>query len=243
MLWVSTLSLYGAYSRDIRGPIQELRRAVSNGLPCLAGHTPGYPGHWGAYINNYAKIRAAATYADIEAMLRDPHPVVRLVGAKIVLDRGLGLSLTALANDGTKLIVGPIPGSRPEFKEMTVSEVLIELKNDPLFELRPFPDALVTIDSIKEITHNGGSQFVIAVMPVYPMQMARAGLSGDVVAELLFNPGAEKPEVRILRSSQREFEEPVVWALARWTLKMVASVEQGSPSVSRYECHVQFRME
>jgi TonB family protein len=52
--------------------------------------------------------------------------------------------------------------------------------------------------------------------PLYPPKMAEAGISGDVTVELLIDSQGNVAEVRVMRSSQPEFEESAIMAVMQW---------------------------
>lgn len=125
---------------------------------------------------------------------------------------------------------------------MTVSEALLEIRNDPMFQLRPYPEALVTVGSIRLITGQGDSCLVVTVLPTYPSELAMAGVNGEVTAEVSFRPGNVRPEVKIVNSSLSEFEAATSWALSRWELRGVASEADGARVDRRYECRIEFKV-
>ncbi len=55
--------------------------------------------------------------------------------------------------------------------------------------------------------------------PVYPFEMRRAGVSGEVVVEYIVDSTGKVAAVQVVRSSHREFEQPVIQALQKWTFR------------------------
>jgi protein TonB len=52
--------------------------------------------------------------------------------------------------------------------------------------------------------------------PDYPYEMKRAGIAGVVEVEYIIDSNGNVSQVQVIKSSQREFEEPVIRALLRW---------------------------
>ncbi len=55
--------------------------------------------------------------------------------------------------------------------------------------------------------------------PVYPYEMQRAGISGEVLVEFIINYNGDVVDARVIRSSHREFEVPAVQAVYKWKFK------------------------
>ena len=227
---------------QIRDALNEIRKDVAkDGLPLLQGYSDGYPGHYGAFILNYPKVYGNASNQDIELMLKDANPSVRLVGAMVTINRGFDPSLFVdLSKDSTPLWVGPFHHASGSFRRMTVSEVLQEMRHDPLFQLRHDLGQSVHLDYIKEKRAGVGAQIVLGKLPDYPFDMARAGIAGDVVARVIFKKDSARPVVQILKSTHHEFEEPTVWSLSNWELKAVSPKETSSSIDTEFECHFVF---
>ena len=97
--------------------------------------------------------------------------------------------LAPLETDSTPLWVGPFPREKDEFKEMTVQEVLTEMQNDPLFQLRVDYGESVHLDYVKIDAENDGSKVIVGRLPEYPAEMARERVAGDVTAKVIFKGG------------------------------------------------------
>jgi len=187
-------------------------------------------------------INGVATQSDVILMLRDSSPVVRLLGARLALDRNIrNDDFSALSHDDALVTVGPLYRGGQMFKCMKVSEVMVELRNDPLFELRMQPGCVVRIEAVMELSASDGTVFAFGRLPEYPPDLARAGLDGEVTAILRFSGTSRQPLVSVSKSSQREFEEPTIWALSKWELLSVAKDIELKERV--FECHVVFRCE
>lgn len=57
------------------------------------------------------------------------------------------------------------------------------------------------------------------VAPVYPFEMRRAGISGEVMVEFLVDTKGDVQNAFAVRSSQREFEANAVQAVMKWKFK------------------------
>lgn len=55
--------------------------------------------------------------------------------------------------------------------------------------------------------------------PVYPFEMRRAGVSGEVIVEYIVDSNGKVAAVQVIRSSHREFEQPVIQALQKWSFR------------------------
>jgi hypothetical protein len=188
----------------------------------------------------YPVINGTATREDVSLMLKDTNPVVRLLGARLALNRSIESdALGALSHDDTLVWVGPLYHGGEKFRRMKVSEIMVELRNDPLFELRSEPDCSVHLESVKEVTASDGTAFVFGRLPEYPMEMAGARLDGQVTATIKFSGDSKQAEVKVTKSSQREFEEPTIWALSKWELYSTTGVLDRRDRV--FECHLVFR--
>jgi protein TonB len=53
-------------------------------------------------------------------------------------------------------------------------------------------------------------------IPVYPAEMKREGISGEVLVDFIVDPSGNVRNPVAARSSQREFEEPACRAVAKW---------------------------
>jgi periplasmic protein TonB len=55
--------------------------------------------------------------------------------------------------------------------------------------------------------------------PVYPFEMKRAGIPGEVVLRFIVDANGDVRDVEVVSSSQREFESPAVQAVLKWKFK------------------------
>lgn len=242
LLLPSVLAGAAEYSRPIRDALNAIRQERSeDGLARLEGHTPGYPGRYGAYILHFRKIYGNATRQDIENMLKDPSPAIRLAGAAVALNLEAYIpALNNLSQDSAKLLVGPLARGGERFRTMTVAAVMAEMRHDPRFLLRTDFGATVRMDYIKEVTGAGGCRVVVGQPPAYPVDMAHAAINGEVTARLRFTKGRTDPLVQVLHSSHVEFADAVSWALARWKLHDASAQAAVAPESEEFECRVIF---
>ena len=59
----------------------------------------------------------------------------------------------------------------------------------------------------------------VPVNPTYPFDMRRAGISGEVVVEFIVDSKGDVVAVQVIRSSQREFEQPATQAVQKWKFR------------------------
>lgn len=57
------------------------------------------------------------------------------------------------------------------------------------------------------------------ISPNYPFEMRRAGISGTVTLEFIVSSSGEVVAVQVIKSSQREFEQPAMQAVSKWKFK------------------------
>jgi protein TonB len=95
------------------------------------------------------------------------------------------------------------------------------------------PSGLITIPAGRVGSGNGGGfdkifnladldeppAAILQIKPVYPYELLRAGIAGEVTLELTIDPQGNVRDVIILSSSHREFEENARQALLRWKFK------------------------
>jgi protein TonB len=55
--------------------------------------------------------------------------------------------------------------------------------------------------------------------PLYPENMKREGITGEAVVDFIVDPNGRVRNAVAVHSSQREFEEPACWAVAKWKFK------------------------
>ncbi|MDP1579286.1 MAG: energy transducer TonB [Candidatus Didemnitutus sp.] len=59
----------------------------------------------------------------------------------------------------------------------------------------------------------------VPVSPNYPFEMRRAGISGEVLVEYIVDSTGRVSQAQIVRSSQREFEQPAMQAVLKWQFR------------------------
>jgi periplasmic protein TonB len=55
--------------------------------------------------------------------------------------------------------------------------------------------------------------------PVYPFEMKRAGIQGEVTVEFIIDYNGNVLQIQVVKSTQREFEAPVIQAVSKWKFK------------------------
>jgi hypothetical protein len=117
------------YDRRMRHVVEQLRS-----LDEIGGSAVGYGGIPHDFYLLYQYAAYASTDDDIRAMLRDEHPVVRIMGAKCALTSTFRKIDSALIdvvlNDHRNLMVGP---GGCMFERMTVGQVVAQMKKDSDF--------------------------------------------------------------------------------------------------------------
>lgn len=59
----------------------------------------------------------------------------------------------------------------------------------------------------------------VPVQPNYPFEMRRAGISGEVLVEYIVDSNGRVSQAQIVRSTQREFEQPAMQAVLKWQFR------------------------
>lgn len=59
----------------------------------------------------------------------------------------------------------------------------------------------------------------VPVNPNYPFEMRRAGISGEVIVEFIVDSSGNVVAMQVIRSSQREFEQPALQAVQKWKFR------------------------
>lgn len=72
-------------------------------------------------------------------------------------------------------------------------------------------------------------QLMTPIEPVYPPELKRAGIQGEVYVEFLIRSDGTTDRVRILESTNQAFEEPTLRAVRRWRFQ---PGERGGQSVT-----------
>lgn len=55
--------------------------------------------------------------------------------------------------------------------------------------------------------------------PIYPIDMRRSGIAGEVLVEFIIDTNGDVQNAFAVRSSQREFEAPAVQAVSKWKFR------------------------
>ncbi len=59
----------------------------------------------------------------------------------------------------------------------------------------------------------------VQVAPTFPFEMRRAGISGEVLVEFIVDSRGDVVAAQVIRSSQREFEQPALLAVEKWKFR------------------------
>ncbi len=74
--------------------------------------------------------------------------------------------------------------------------------------------------------------------PVYPYELKRSGIQGSVAVEYIVDANGNVIDAFVLRSSQREFEQPALQAIMKW--KFRPGKKGGKPVKVRVQQLIQF---
>jgi protein TonB len=59
----------------------------------------------------------------------------------------------------------------------------------------------------------------VRIQPQYPFEMRRAGVTGEVTVDFIVDANGDVQNAYAIKSTQREFEQPAVQAVAKWKFK------------------------
>jgi periplasmic protein TonB len=59
----------------------------------------------------------------------------------------------------------------------------------------------------------------VRTRPVYPFEMQRAGINGEVLVQFIIDANGDVHDPFVIRSSQREFESSALQAVSKWKFK------------------------
>jgi len=77
--------------------------------------------------------------------------------------------------------------------------------------------------------------------PIYPYEMTRAGLSGEVLLEFVIDSNGRVRDARVVRSSDRRFEAAALQAVNRWRFR--PGVKNGVAVNTRRQLPIIFNLE
>jgi protein TonB len=80
----------------------------------------------------------------------------------------------------------------------------------------------------------------VRAQPVYPFEMKRAGIPGEVVLRFVVDTNGDVRDVEVISSTQREFESPAVQAVLKWKWK--AGRKGGKPVNTRMQIPINFNL-
>ncbi|OIQ98050.1 hypothetical protein GALL_199710 [mine drainage metagenome] len=122
-------SACSAYEGRVSQAVERLRTLHEVG----SDHV-GYAGTPHAFYLLFSELQHACTNKDVTDMVHDANPIVRIMGAKCVVDgpwRKIDKAvLNPLVSDKTEILVGP---GGCVFRHMTVGAVVLALVRDPGF--------------------------------------------------------------------------------------------------------------
>ncbi len=78
------------------------------------------------------------------------------------------------------------------------------------------------------------------VRPIYPREMLRANVSGEVVVDYVVDEKGNVSEAKVVRSSHREFEDSAVECVLKW--KFHPALEDGKPVKTRMRIPITFNL-
>jgi protein TonB len=76
--------------------------------------------------------------------------------------------------------------------------------------------------------------------PVYPFEMKRAGIPGEVVLRFIVDTNGDVRDVEVISSTQREFESPAIQAVLKWKWK--AGRKGGKAVNTRMQIPINFNL-
>jgi protein TonB len=88
---------------------------------------------------------------------------------------------------------------------------------------------------------NRPPQIITLAKPVYPFEMRRAGISGQVKVELIVDQDGQPRDLRVVKSTMREFEPAALAAIAKWRFK--PGLVEGKPVKTLLEIPIEFTLD
>ena len=128
--------VFAAYNKRLVHVLEQLRQCKftsTEELPAVGGPAMGMTNQDHEFYLLYPYVHNLANGEDLKEMLRDPNPVVRVMGAKCILnndDPDLRKKVTALQADQAAVYVAPFGCT---IYKSTVGEVIAALREDPDF--------------------------------------------------------------------------------------------------------------
>jgi len=133
---ICTAQCFCAYEKKLTHVLEQLRECtltLTEELPLVGGPAVGAAATPHEFYLLFPYVSTVATDEDLRAMLRDKSAVVRIMGAKCILqkkDSVLRDAVDLLAKDSTKVYVAPFGCG---ILRQSVGEVVAELKKDSDF--------------------------------------------------------------------------------------------------------------
>jgi TonB family protein len=209
------------YSERVKFAIEQLRTSKNAaGVPKLDGCASGAGSRHGAFYLLYPYFFSQATREDVALMLKDSNPLVRILGARRILNPFLRPqpleSIDFLAKDTVKVEVGPLYESREHYQIMTVAEVVEKMKKDPEFLFKRYNGETVQLGYILEAQPLRSLRAIDLPLPAFPPDELQAGIGGNVTLRFVVKDDCSIADVSVIQSSLREFEGAAKEAVSHW---------------------------
>ena len=105
-------------------------------------------------------------------------------------------------------------------------------------------DPLVTVESVTATRDSPGNGYALTEpLPLFPLEMRRAGVEGIVVVRARVDKQGTVTDVFAISSTQREFERPALNAVSKWKFIEVPSPGVKEPVGMILDCRIKFGFE
>ncbi len=133
----------------------------------------------------------------------------------------LGLLSSALLAGCTHPPSGPLGGLNLQRSPQVVIESIVEADGSPSrgYPISPLP------------------------MPLYPFELVRAGISGQVDVKLVVGITGEVKQATIVKSTQKDFEPYVLAAVKQWRFRAIPVLPATPPNELVEVCRFRFSIE
>jgi TonB family protein len=103
----------------------------------------------------------------------------------------------------------------------------------------------VTLESATETKDSPAHGYAVSPfpMPAYPFELIRAGIWGEVTVRLLIGKDGAVREATIVKSTQKEFEVPVLFAVKSWRFRETAELPPVEAKGMIVDCSFKFSLE
>ena len=101
---------------------------------------------------------------------------------------------------------------------------------------------VVTLESTTVLPESPGQAYPSAAMPMplFPFQLVRAGIAGEVEVKLAIDRDGFVTEATVLRSSQKDFEAPTLVAVRQWRFVEAVLPDAKAKSGAIVKCRIKF---